>query len=108
MHDDEKMLADAPTATTHRRMVVSAIAAVAMLLALGLAAQINGWMLAGMIAVAASGFAVMVWPPSRDERDAMAWWNGLTRSEREKWLAQGGTGQHRDAWEAYKRVKAAE
>ena len=32
----------------------------------------------------------------------MAWWNGLTDSERAHWAALVGTGVAADAWEAFK------
>lgn len=105
MSYDQKMLADAPAVTANRKMIAGAFVAVGLLVGLGLVANLNVWLLACLTAVAASGLAVLVWPPSRDERAAIAWWNGLTEPEREQWLDQSETGMHRDAWEAYKWAK---
>lgn len=103
MDYDHKCLADAPTTQAkYRSMMLGALVALALLLVLGLAAGINMWILSVIVVVAATGFAVMVWPPNRDEREATAWWNGLTKTEREKWLTQGRTEMPLDAWEAYK------
>ena len=46
--------------------------------------------------------------PTEDERDGIAWWNGLDERTRGVWLEKAGnTGRVTDAWEAYKRDKRA-
>jgi hypothetical protein len=43
-------------------------------------------------------------PMTHDDKLGMAWWNGLTEREREKWSAlAGNTGRPKDAWELFKR-----
>ena len=48
-------------------------------------------------------------PMTRDDELGMAWWNSLTKQEREKWSAvAGNTGRVKDAWEAFKRGSGLE
>ena len=40
---------------------------------------------------------------TRDEKDGIAWWNGLTEVARSYWLSVAGSAVPADAWAAYKR-----
>lgn len=44
--------------------------------------------------------------PSSDDFRGMAWWNGLTRSERSFWLALAGSARPVDAWHRFKQEYA--
>jgi hypothetical protein len=43
--------------------------------------------------------------PTNDEAMGMAWWNGLTESERAHWMKSAGTAVVADAWAAFKAAK---
>lgn len=103
MNINEKLLADVAIPTIDRKEMVYAISVVLLVLLTGLLSTINVWFVLGIAALVASGFAVMLWPASKDEKAAVTWWNGLSLAEREMWLSRSSSGQHRDAWETYKR-----
>jgi hypothetical protein len=42
---------------------------------------------------------------SNDEL-GMAWWNGLTKSDRKRWANLAATGRAKDAWELFKQTRA--
>ncbi len=41
--------------------------------------------------------------PTPDEREGMAWWNGLTEASRARWLSLSNTATPATAWAEHKR-----
>ena len=46
-------------------------------------------------------------PVSRDEAEAMLWWNRLTPADRRYWLDRAGSARPADAWQAYQQEAQA-